>query len=116
MKFFYKNRSQFFSLLLLPLLGVLLFSCASSESQIGRIRALEKRVLQLESQERQSNKFNTLSKQFKRSLLLISQQLDDINTDRGKNVQDLEILKQNLQQLEIELRLVKLQLQKIDNK
>ena len=47
---------------------------------------------------------------------MISQQLDGINIDRGKNVQDLEIIKQNLKKLEIEFRLVKLQLQKIENK
>ena len=115
-KFFYNNRSKFFLFLLAFLSGWLLFSCASAESQIGRIRALEKRVSQLESQERQSNQFKTFSKQFKRSLLLISQQLDGINIDRGKNVQDLEIIKQNLKKLEIEFRLVKLQLQKIENK
>ena len=50
-----------------------------------------------------------MSKQFKRSLLLFSQQLDDLNTDRGNNVNDLEVIKQSLKKLETELRLLKLQ-------
>ncbi len=106
MKFF-SNKNLF--ILLLPLS---LLSCASAESQIGRIRALEKRVIKLEIQEKQNKQIENLSKQLKRSLLLLSQQIDDLNTDREKNVKDLEIIKRNLKKLEMELRLIKLQLQR----
>ena len=105
MEFFYKNRLWVFFFFL----GLLLFSCVSSQSQTGRIRALEKRVIKLETQERQEDQLEILSKQFKRSLLLFSQQLDDLNTDRGNNVNDLEVIKQSLKKLETELRLLKLQ-------
>ena len=110
MKFFV-NKNLF--ILLLPLLFT---SCVSAESQISRIRVLEKRVIRLEIQEKQNQQIENLSKQLKRSLLLLSQQIDDLNTDREKNVKDLEIIKQNLKKWEIELGLLKLQLQKIQKK
>ena len=110
MKFF-GNKNLF--ILLLPLL---ISSCVSAESQISRIRVLEKRVIRLEIQEKQNQQIENLSNQLKRSLLLLSQQIDDLNIDREKNVKDLEIIKQNLKKWEIELGLLKLQLQKIKKK
>jgi archaellum component FlaC len=92
---------------------VFFFACSTADTRTGRIRALEKRLDNLEVGESTNKENQKLAQKIDRGLNLFSQRINNIYSDQGQYSADLEEIARQLEQLKKEIKRLMLNQKKI---